>query len=57
MAHTKTTIPPEAQLDFLLAVERMLTDAEQVRHQRDRLLEIARAPAKAPRRPKGEPAR
>jgi len=60
MAQVTTTIPTEAQLDFLLSVERLLAYADQVRQQRDRLLAIARDPGKAaqnPRQTREEPAR
>lgn len=38
-------VAPDPKLDFLLAVERLLTAADQARHKRDRLLELTRLPS------------
>jgi hypothetical protein len=37
--------PVDAKLDFLLAVDRLVTAADKVRLARDKLLEMARQPA------------
>jgi hypothetical protein len=39
------SVTPDAKLDFLLAVERLLTAADQARRKRDALLELARLPS------------
>lgn len=44
----------QEQLDFLLAVDRLVKDAEEVRRRRDTLLERARAEGKNPRPPRQE---